>query len=193
MIEQEIATIGETMKKNILAEKVFLSLTLASTLCLSASQAFANNYTTDAQIINRHSGKVLDEDVTIEGLLQQWKNYHSQNQTWTLSYHEDGSVEIINVATGRCLDIQAANILDPTANGHYAHTWDCTGALNQRFRIEPIYIMNPGGISGGDGVRIRALHSNKCLDVTDWSRKNGSGIQQWDCHDGLNQRWEINP
>jgi hypothetical protein len=173
---------------NAMSRRTVLGIALL--LCSSQSMAAV---AVNMQILNRNSGKALDEDVTIEGLVQQWKNYHSVNQTWTIVYFGDGTSEIRNVATGRCLDIQAANILDPTANGHYAHTWDCTGAANQRFRIEPYYIYNPGGISGSDGVRIRAVHSNKCLDVTDYSRANGGGLQQWDCHDGLNQRFDILP
>lgn len=175
------------MINKLFVGKILLSLSVS----FAAGQAMAKSVAVNGQLVNRNSGKVLDEDVSIPGKVQQWKNYRSLNQTWTVVYHEDGTVEFINVATGRCLDIQAANIADPTANGHYAQTWTCTGSDNQRFVIEPIYIGNEGGISGSDGVRIRAFHSNKCLDVAGVSKANGATVQQWDCHDGLNQRWDI--
>lgn len=34
------------------------------------------------------------------------------------------------------------------------------------------------------------VHSNKCLDVENWSTDNGARVQQWECHGGTNQQWE---
>jgi hypothetical protein len=36
-----------------------------------------------------------------------------------------------------------------------------------------------------------ARHSNKCLDVADANVKNGADIQQWDCTNGNNQKWNL--
>jgi hypothetical protein len=43
--------------------------------------------------------------------------------------------------------------------------------------------------------RIRANHSNKCLDVANVSPDNGARIQQWDCAAGpqANQLWRLTP
>ncbi|MBK8971270.1 MAG: RICIN domain-containing protein [Hahellaceae bacterium] len=38
---------------------------------------------------------------------------------------------------------------------------------------------------------ISAEHSGKCLDVTEWSTQNGTGLQQWSCDSGANQRFEL--
>jgi hypothetical protein len=37
--------------------------------------------------------------------------------------------------------------------------------------------------------RLRTLHSGKCLDVFGASTIEGAPIIQFDCHEGLNQRW----
>ncbi len=39
--------------------------------------------------------------------------------------------------------------------------------------------------------KLKALHSNRCLDVGGWSSANGAAVIQWDCHGGANQRWRI--
>jgi len=39
--------------------------------------------------------------------------------------------------------------------------------------------------------KLKALHSNRCLDVYGWSTENGADIVQWDCHGGNNQRWRL--
>ncbi|MFI1977823.1 MULTISPECIES: RICIN domain-containing protein [Streptomyces] len=33
------------------------------------------------------------------------------------------------------------------------------------------------------------LNSNKCLEVGGWSTADGAGVNQWDCHEGNNQKW----
>jgi ricin-type beta-trefoil lectin protein len=38
-------------------------------------------------------------------------------------------------------------------------------------------------------IRLRTLHSGKCLDVFGGSTNNGAPIIQFNCHEGLNQRW----
>lgn len=40
---------------------------------------------------------------------------------------------------------------------------------------------------------ITVLHSGKCLDVEGRSTNDGAKLQQWDCHGGDNQTWELIP
>lgn len=40
-----------------------------------------------------------------------------------------------------------------------------------------------------NGVQIISASSNKCADIIDGSTSNGAGLQQWDCYDGVNQKW----
>ena len=39
--------------------------------------------------------------------------------------------------------------------------------------------------------KITAVHSGKCLDVVSALGENGANVQQWDCHGGTNQKWEV--
>jgi hypothetical protein len=39
---------------------------------------------------------------------------------------------------------------------------------------------------------IRALHTDKCLDVAGGSWSNGAQIIQWDCWGGWNQQFKLN-
>ncbi|MFG2646077.1 RICIN domain-containing protein [Streptomyces sp. NPDC048370] len=38
-------------------------------------------------------------------------------------------------------------------------------------------------------VTIQAKHSEKCLEVADWSKDNGAAVRQWTCTGGDNQKW----
>lgn len=40
---------------------------------------------------------------------------------------------------------------------------------------------------------ISARHSEKCIDIDGRSRDNGTRAQQWDCHKGNNQQWQLKP
>ncbi|GAA3343311.1 hypothetical protein GCM10020358_41870 [Amorphoplanes nipponensis] len=80
--------------------------------------------------------------------------------------------KIRGVASGRCVDVQAA---DP-ANGTPVQLYDCdAGGTAQAWT------------AGTDGT-VRAL--GKCLDVTGGGRADGTRVQIWDCVAGNpNQRW----
>lgn len=160
-----------------------------STLSSAGSLFAAPGDTIRGHIVNRNSGKVLDEDVGSHRV-QQWKNYASLNQTWTFFEYEGGSFDVINNQTGNCLEVNNDDP-SPSSNGRALRAAPCNGTPSQRFALEAVLVGNPGGISGSDGYRIRSANSGKCVDVENHSKRNGSKIQQWDCHDALNQRWDI--
>lgn len=41
--------------------------------------------------------------------------------------------------------------------------------------------------------RLKARHSGRCLDVAGVGTHNGANVQQWQCHDGDNQKWRFIP
>jgi hypothetical protein len=59
---------------------------------------------------------------------------------------------------------------------------NCSGANNQRWRIEP---------TDNNAFRLLPLHSNKCLDVPLLSGLDGTLLQQWSCSGLNNQKWWI--
>jgi hypothetical protein len=87
-----------------------------------------------------------------------------------------------SLSAGKCLDIAGAS----QANGAILLQFDCTGGTNQLFQL----LDDPGNTAGGTS-RIRAFHSNKCLDVPGASDTSGVTIAQFTCHGGANQRFDL--
>ncbi|MCC6746607.1 MAG: RICIN domain-containing protein [Deltaproteobacteria bacterium] len=40
-------------------------------------------------------------------------------------------------------------------------------------------------------VQLKAVHSNKCMEVWGSATYNGANVQQWSCHGGDNQKWRF--
>lgn len=67
--------------------------------------------------------------------VQQWQCNGTPNQHWAAVPVESGSrgkwVELVNLQSGRCLDVTNVNYAD----GALLQVWDCSGGWNQRFNI----------------------------------------------------------
>ena len=75
-------------------------------------------------------------DVTNNGtangsLIQLWTYGGGTNQQWTAVAVSSGIFKLVNVASGRCLDVPAAS----TANGVQLQIYDCNGTAAQSFRL----------------------------------------------------------
>jgi hypothetical protein len=46
-----------------------------------------------------------------------------------------------------------------------------------------------GSTGGGQATALRNSNANRCLDVPDLSRTNGTQTELWDCNGGTNQQW----
>ncbi|MDX6693327.1 MAG: hypothetical protein QOF02_930 [Blastocatellia bacterium] len=53
--------------------------------------------------------------------------------------------------------------------------------------------LNPVSIDPNAYYRMVVQHSGKCMDVQNASYANGAPVMQYDCHDGLNQKWRFVP
>lgn len=91
----------------------------------------------------------------------------------------EGSVRLLNAASGKSLDIEGVSL----ANGAALQQWSSTSGDNQRFVVN----------AANGGWQLVARHSRRCLDLKDWSTATGGGVQQWDCADQANQRWALTP
>lgn len=94
----------------------------------------------------------------------------------------NGAVSLVNVASGKCLDVNGASADDGARVQH----WTCTNGPNQQWRAQPL----PGDPAG---VQLQAVHSGKCLDLPAQQTGPGSALQQWGCTGGPNQRWSVTP
>jgi Ricin-type beta-trefoil lectin domain-like len=75
-------------------------------------------------------------DVTNQGtangsLIQLWTYGGGTNQQWMPVAVGSGVYKLVNVASGRCLDVPAAS----TANGVQLQIYDCNGTSAQSFRL----------------------------------------------------------
>jgi hypothetical protein len=94
----------------------------------------------------------------------------------------NGAVALVDVASGKCLDVAGASGDD----GARIQQWPCTNGPNQQWRAQPL----PGDPAG---VQLQAVHSGKCLDLPAQQTGPGSVVQQWGCTGGPNQRWSVTP
>ena len=103
----------------------------------------------------------------------------SSSQRFDVLPEAGGSYRLSNSLSNHSLDISAISV----ANGApLIQSTDNTGD-NQRFYVN----------ATPSGYQIVARHSNRCLDVKDWSTAAGGSLQQWDCGDQANQRWAFTP
>jgi alpha-galactosidase len=129
----------------------------------------------------RHSGKVADvyNASAADGAnVVQWAPNGQANQRWRVRDVGNGLNEVVNVGSGRCLDVYGGT--SATADGVKVVQWTCSGGANQRWRIED---------AGSGYVRLVAQHSGKCLDVLDASTTDGAQLVQWSCTGNTNQHW----
>ena len=88
---------------------------------------------------------------------------------------------MVNVASGKCLDVSGA----ATDDGTRVQQWSCTGGANQKWQPQPV----AGDQSGA--VQLVAVHSGKCLDLPAQHTGTGSAVQEWSCTGGANQHWTV--
>ena len=86
--------------------------------------------------VRAQPGQVLDviNHGTANGsLIQLWSYGGGTNQQWTPVSVGSGLYKLVNVASGRCLDVPAAS----AANGVQLQIYDCNGTAAQSFRLSP--------------------------------------------------------
>ncbi|AJQ96178.1 family 43 glycosylhydrolase [Gynuella sunshinyii] len=82
--------------------------------------------------------------------------------------------------SGKCANIDTS-VDGGTANGVDLVQQDCNGADSQTFMYESI---------DSQYFQLKAMHSNRCLDVYGQSAEDGANVNQWDCWGGNNQQWK---
>ena len=78
-------------------------------------------------------------------------------------------VELVSVHTKKCVDIAEFGMW----NGASAQQWDCSQSSNQLFQVNV----------AGDGITLKASHSNQCLSIGNGALGNGAPTTQTvDCN-----------
>ncbi|MFF8787075.1 RICIN domain-containing protein [Streptomyces sp. NPDC015125] len=118
-------------------------------------------------------------DKVITYASQGGNNGPAPNEQWHLSANKDGTAQIVNNNSKKCVDLSS-----PTTWGvesyYLAYQWDCGNTDGQKFYTEPT----------GDSknmIRLRQASSSKCLTFV--PNDGNGGIQLKDCASDDNQVW----
>ncbi|MBB5802928.1 hypothetical protein F4560_002696 [Saccharothrix ecbatanensis] len=125
----------------------------------------------------QHSGLRLD---TSGSSVRQATASTAQAQHWQFRAKPGGYVEVINRATGSCLDVSSSS----TADGASVLQYGCHGGNNQQWTVRQL---------DATTVSLANRASGKCLDVPSSSTASGTLLIQWTCNGGTNQRWRQAP
>ncbi|MEO6088772.1 MAG: family 43 glycosylhydrolase [Umezawaea sp.] len=88
------------------------------------------------------------------------------------------SFQLVNRNSGKCLDLDGGS----TADGANVRQWTCTGAANQKWRIED---------QADDTSRLVNVASGKVLDVADCASADGADLRQWSWLNNTCQRFRL--
>ncbi|WP_326563771.1 RICIN domain-containing protein [Micromonospora peucetia] len=131
-------------------------------------------------LVNRHSGKAMDlwGWSTADGTpVNQFTRNDLAVQQWRFVDVGGGYHQIRSVHSGKVLELpnadDGAQLVQNTAAG---------GNTRQHFRLAD---------SDGGHVRLVNRHSNKALDVWQWSTADGAMISQYQDLGGANQQWRL--
>ena len=156
---------------------VIVGSSLVAAMSLSiATAASAAEFTT---LTARHSGKLAQVPAGSGDGAQLAQNAATgaTNQRWEVRDAGGGYVQLVNGATGKCLDVLGASV----DNGAAAVQSTCGTAASQQWQLRD---------AGGGYVNLVARHSGKCLDVLNRLTTDGAALGQWTCGTGTNQQWQ---
>ncbi len=130
-------------------------------------------------IVARHSGKPLEiENASIDNnaIVQQNSSDGGDHQKWKFYLTTDGYYQIVNVNSGKALDVGG------TANGSICQQYSYWGGSNQQWAVTDI---------GNGYYKITSRTSGRSLDVAGQSTTDGADVIIWDYWGGNNQQFKL--
>jgi hypothetical protein len=79
---------------------------------------------------------------------------------------------VVNQHSGKFLDVPGGS----TADGAAVVQYTCNGTTNQMFTLNPVT-----ALGNSKDYQLAAVHSGKCVDVSEISTAPGARIHQWTC------------
>lgn len=127
--------------------------------------------------VSENSGQCLDDTnlSTANGnRYQQWNCEGGYQQMLDLKpvSGRTNTYTVVNEHSGKCLDVSGAS----TADGAVVIQYTCNGATNQQFTLNPVT-----ALGNSKDYQLTAVHSGKCVDVSNVSTTAGALIHQWPC------------
>ncbi|MER7837760.1 RICIN domain-containing protein [Streptomyces sp. NPDC096040] len=136
-----------------------------------------SNTTVSTVAVSENSGQCLDDTnlSTANGTqYQQWNCEGGYQQMLDLKpvSGRTNTYTVVNELSGKCLDVSGASTTDDAAVIQYT----CNGQTNQMFTLNPVT-----ALGNSNDYQLVAVHSGKCVDVSDVSTAPGARIHQWTC------------
>jgi hypothetical protein len=149
----------------------------------SASDAYTvtllppSNTTISTVAVAQHSGQCLDDTNRSTANGTQYQQYHCEGgyqQMLDLKpvAGKADTYTIVNEHSGKCLDVANAS----TADGAAVIQFTCGSGTNQQFTLRPVT-----ALGNAQDHQLVAVHSGKCVDVSEISTAAGAKIHQWTC------------
>ncbi|OLZ74819.1 beta-xylosidase [Streptomyces sp. IMTB 2501] len=127
--------------------------------------------------VSQNSGQCLDDTNLSTANGTQYQQYHCEGgyqQMLDLNpvSGKTNTYTVVNELSGKCLDVSGAS----TADGAVVIQYTCSGAANQQFTLNPVT-----ALGSNKDYQLVAVHSGKCVDVSNISTAPGALIHQWTC------------
>ncbi|MFT3908355.1 MAG: RICIN domain-containing protein [Ferruginibacter sp.] len=142
------------------------------------------------------SNKCLDADggtlQTNGTKIQIWDCHNGTNQQWRFVPLSNGKYIIHCVANNKCLDAETRTLY---ADGTKMQLSDCYNSLNQQWTLEEYKTVSAPSqqapVLSGKTFTIKNVANNKCLDVFQYGKQNGSDVKLWTRTNAPNQQWKF--
>ncbi|MDQ0595700.1 hypothetical protein QF037_000045 [Streptomyces canus] len=136
-----------------------------------------SNTTVSTVAVSENSGQCLDDTNLSTANGTQYQQYYCEGgyqQMLDLKpvAGRANTYTVVNELSGKCLDVSGASTADDAA----VQQWTCTGGTNQMFTLNPVT-----ALGNSKDYQLVAVHSGKCVDVSDVSKTAGAKIHQWTC------------
>ncbi|MGW0950276.1 RICIN domain-containing protein [Streptomyces sp. NPDC002623] len=127
--------------------------------------------------VSQNSGQCLDDTGRSTANGTQYQQYHCEGgyqQMLDLKpvSGKTNTYTVVNEYSGKCLDVSGASSADGAAVIQYT----CNGAANQQFTLNPVT-----ALGNSHDYQLVAVHSGKCVDVSNVSTTAGALVHQWTC------------
>jgi len=127
--------------------------------------------------VSENSGQCLDDTNVSTSNGTQYQQYsceggYQQMLDFKPVSGKTNTYTVVNELSGKCLDVSGAS----TADGAAVIQYTCNGATNEQFTLNPVTA--PGN---SQDYQLVAVHSGKCVDVSNVSTTVGALIHQWTC------------
>lgn len=152
-----------------------------------------SNTTVSTVAVSENSGQCLDDTHLSLANSTQYQQYYCEGgyqQMLDLKpvAGRANTYTIVDELSGKCLDVSGAS----TADGAAVIQYTCNGRTNQMFTLNPVTVLG-----NSQDYQLVAVHSGKCVDVSNVSTAPGALIHQWTCDSGStlstkkNQIWRL--